>query len=89
MVDTADDAGVPVIAPVEVFIESPDGRDGEIEKVRVGVPPAEVTGVNDVATALAVSVSDVIANVVESASDTVRENVFVAVTDAESVTVTV
>ena len=57
--------------------------------MRVGVPPAEVTGVNDVATALAVSVSDVIANVVESASDTVRENVFVAVTDAESVTVTV
>jgi hypothetical protein len=31
LVDTADDAGVPVMAPVEVFIESPDGRDGEIE----------------------------------------------------------
>ena len=48
-----------------------------------------MTGVNDVATALAVSVFDVIASVVESASDTVRENIFVAVTDAESVTVTV
>jgi hypothetical protein len=87
----ADDevAGVPVMAPVEVFIESPDGRDGEIARVIGDVPPLVVTGVNDVATALAVSVSDAINNVVESAADTVRENVFVAVTDAESVTVTV
>ena len=86
----ADDevAGVPVMAPVEVFIESPDGRDGEIARVIGDVPPLVVTGVNDVATALAVSVSDAINNVVESAADTVRENVFVAVTDAESVTVT-
>jgi hypothetical protein len=77
------------MAPVEVFIESPDGRDGEIERVIGGVPPLAVTGVNDVATALAVSVSDAMTNVVESAADTVRENVFAAVTDAESVTVTV
>jgi hypothetical protein len=48
-----------------------------------------VTGINVFAAALAVSVSDAITNVVESAADTVRENVFVAVTDAESVTVTV
>jgi hypothetical protein len=74
---------------VEVFIDSPDGRDGEIARVIGDVPPLAVTGVNDVATALAVSVSDAITNVVESAADTVRENVFVAVTDAESVTVTV
>jgi hypothetical protein len=73
---------------VEVFIDSPDGRDGEIARVIGDVPPLVVTGVNDVATALAVSVSDAINNVVESAADTVRENVFVAVTDAESVTVT-
>ena len=73
---------------MEVFIDSPDGRDGEIARVIGDVPPLVVTGVNDVATALAVSVSDAINNVVESAADTVRENVFVAVTDAESVTVT-
>ena len=74
---------------MEVFIDSPDGRDGEIARVIGDVPPLVVTGINDVATALAVSVSDAIPNVVESAADTVRENVFVAVTDAESVTVTV
>ena len=73
---------------MEVFIDSPDGRDGEIARVIGDVPPLVVTGINDVATALAVSVSDAITNVVESAADTVRENVFVAVTDAESVTVT-
>ena len=86
----ADDevAGVPVIAPVGVFIDSPDGRDGEIARVIGDVPPLAVTGINVFAAALAVSVSDAITNVVESAADTVRENVFVAVTDAESVTVT-
>ena len=89
MVEDAEDAGVPVIAPVDVLIESPAGSDGEIEKVIGDVPPLAETGVNEVATALAVSVSDAIAKVVESAADTVREKVFVAVTDAESVTVTV
>jgi hypothetical protein len=74
---------------VEALIESPVGRDGEIARVIGDVPPLAVTGVNDVAAALAVSVSDAITNVVESAADTVRENVFVAVTDAGSVTVTV
>ena len=77
------------MAPVEVFIESPDGRDGEIDKVMGDVPPLAVTGVNEFAATDAVRVSDVIANVVESAAETVREKVFVAVTDAESVTVTV
>jgi hypothetical protein len=89
LVEDAEDAGVPVIAPVDVLIESPAGSDGEIEKVIGDVPPLAETGVNEVATALAVSVSDAIAKVVESAADTVREKVFVAVTDAESVTVTV
>ena len=87
--DAEDAAGVPMMAPVEVFIDSPDGRDGDIARLIGDVPPLVVTGVNGVAAALAVSVSDAITNVVESAADTVRENVFVAVTDAESVTVTV
>ena len=84
-----DEAGVPVMAPVEVFIDSPDGRDGEIAKVIGDVPPLAVTGINEVAAALAVRVSDVIANVVDRAAEIVSEKVFVAVTDAESVTVTV
>jgi ribosomal protein L24 len=82
-------AGVPVIAPVEVLIDSPDGRDGEIAKVIGDVPPLAVTGINEVAAALAVRVSDVIANVVDRAAEIESEKVFVAVTDAESVTVTV
>jgi hypothetical protein len=84
-----DEVGVPVMAPVEVLIVRPVGSVGEIDKVIGDVPPLAVTGVNEVATALAVSVSDAIAKVVESAADTVREKVFVAVTEAESVTVTV
>ena len=87
----ADDevAGVPAIAPVEVLIDSPDGRDGEITKVIGDVPPLAVTGINEVAAALAVRVSDVIVNVVDRAAEIESEKVFVAVTDAESVTVTV
>jgi exonuclease I len=84
-----DETGVPVIAPVAELIDKPEGSDGETEKVIGDVPPLAVTGVSDVATALAVSVSAAIAKVVESAAETVREKVFVAVTDAESVTVTV
>jgi hypothetical protein len=37
--------GVPVIAPVDELIESPDGSDGEIENVIGDVPPLEVTGI--------------------------------------------
>ena len=77
------------MAPVEVFIESPDGRDGEIAKVIGDVPLLAVTGLNEVAVALSVRVSDVVANVVDRAAEIVSEKVFVAVTDAESVTVTV
>ena len=84
-----DEVGVPVIAPVEVLIARPVGSVGEIDRVIGDVPPLAVTGVNEVATALAVSVSDAIANVVESAAETFNEKVFVAVTEAESVTVTV
>jgi hypothetical protein len=48
-----------------------------------------VTGVNEVAASAAVRVSDARASVVVSAAETVNEKVFVAVTEAESVTVTV
>jgi hypothetical protein len=37
---------VPVIAPVDVFSKSPEGRVGEIAKVIDAVPKAVVTGVN-------------------------------------------
>ena len=89
MVEAAGDAGVPVIAPVEVFIESPDGRDGEIARVIGDVPPLAVTGINEVAAALAVSVSEAMARVVVRAAETVKEKVLVALPDAASVTVTV
>ena len=85
----ADDAGVPVIAPVDELIDRPDDKDGEIEKVMGDVPPLAVTGVNEVAATAAVRVSDARARVVERAAETVSEKVFVAVTEAESVTVTV
>jgi hypothetical protein len=85
----ADAAGVPVIAPVEVLSESPDGREGEMEKAIGAVPPAAVTGVKDAAAVVAVSVFDAMASVVESAGDIASENVLVAVADDASVTVTV
>ena len=85
----AEDAGVPVMAPVEVFIESPLGSDGEIDKLTDGVPPDDVTGVNDVAVIAAVRVSAAIARVVESAVETVKANVFALVAPFASVAVTV
>lgn len=78
-----------MIAPVEVLIESPLGSDGEIAYVIGDVPPLAVTGVELGATAPAVKVSAAIASVVERTDATVSENVFVAVADAASVTVTV
>ena len=84
-----DEVGVPVIAPVEVLIVRPVGSDGEIEKVTGDVPPLAVTGVEEAAAIVAVNVSDAVTSVVVSAAETVSENVLVAVTDAESVTVTV
>jgi hypothetical protein len=54
-----------------------------------GVPPEAATGVNGVAADAAVSVSDAIARVVESAEETVSEKVLVALPPAASVTVTV
>ena len=77
------------MAPVEVFIESPDGRDGEIDKVTGEVPPLAVTGVEEAAEVVAVKVSEAIKSVVVRAAETVSEKVFVALPDAASVTVTV
>jgi hypothetical protein len=88
-VTLAEDAGVPVMAPVEVFIESPLGSDGEIDKLTDGLPPDDVTGVNDVAVIAAVRVSAAIARVVESAVETEKANVFALVAPFASVAVTV
>jgi len=74
---------------VEVFIESPEGRDGEIARVMGDVPPLAVTGVNDVAAALAVKVWLEIASVVESGPLITSANVFELVAPLESVAVTV
>jgi hypothetical protein len=80
--------GVPVIAPVDELIESPDGSDGEIEKVIGDVPPLEVTGMKLAADA-AVRVSDAMASVVVSAVEIVSANVFALVAPLASVAVTV
>ena len=85
----AEDAGVPVMAPVEVFIESPLGSDGEIDKLTDGVPPDDVTGVNDVAVIAAVRVSADLARVVESAVEIVSEKVLELVAPFASAAVTV
>ena len=87
--DAEDAAGVPVMAPVEVFIESPDGRDGEIARVIGDVPPVAVTGINEVAATDAVRVLLEIAKVVESAAETVSANVLALVAPLTSVAVTV
>ena len=87
--DAEDAAGVPVMAPVEVFIESPDGRDGEIARVIGDVPPVAVTGINEVAATDAVRVLLEIAKVVESAAETVSANALELVTPLASVAVTV
>ena len=84
-----DEAGVPVIAPVEVLIVRPVGSDGEIEKVTGDVPPLAVTGVKLVATALAVKVSEAIARVVVRAAETVSMKVLELVAPLASVAVTV
>ena len=54
-----------------------------------GVPPDDVTGVNEVAASPAVRVSDAIARVVVRAVETVKENVFELVAPLASVAVTV
>ena len=58
-----------MIAPVEVFIDSPAGRDGAIAKVIGAVPPVAVTGVKDEAAVVAVRVFVAIARVVERAGE--------------------
>lgn len=87
--DAEDAAGVPVMAPVAELIDKPDGRDGDIARLIGDVPPLTVTGINEVAAKLAVSVSEAMARVVVRATETVREKVLVALPDAASVTVTV
>ena len=84
-----DEAGVPVIAPVEVLIVRPVGSDGEIEKVTGEVPPLAVTGVEEAAAIVAVNVSDAITSVVVSAAEIVSEKELVTLPPAASVTVTV
>jgi hypothetical protein len=76
------------MAPVEVFIARPVGRDGEIAKVIGAVPPLAVTGVELVATAPAVNVSDAIASVVVRAVEIVSEKVLELVAPLTSVAVT-
>ena len=78
-----------MIAPVDVFIAKPVGRVGEIPRVIGDVPPLAVTGINDVAAALAVKVLLEIARVVDSAVETVSANVFELVAPLASVAVTV
>ena len=77
-----------MIAPVDELIESPDGSDGEIEKIIGDVPPLEVTGIKLVADA-AVRVSDAMASVVVRAVEIVSANVFALVAPLVSVAVTV
>jgi hypothetical protein len=89
LVEAAEAAGVPVIAPVAVLKLNPDGREGEIAKAIGDVPPVAVTGVKDVAAVVAVRVSDAMTRVVERAEDIASENVLVAVADDASVTVVV
>jgi hypothetical protein len=80
--------GVPVIAPVDELIESPDESDGEIENVIGDVPPLEVTGIKLAADA-AVRVSDAMASVVVRAVEMVSAKVLALVAPLASVAVTV
>jgi hypothetical protein len=80
--------GVPVIAPVDELIESPDGSDGEIENVIGDVPPLEVTGIKLAADA-AVRVSDAMASVVVRAVEMVSAKVLALVAPLASVAVSV
>ena len=84
----ADDAGVPVIAPVDALNVRPDGSDGESETVIGDVPPLEVTGMK-LATDDAVRVSDAMARVVDRADEIASVKVFPLVAPLESVAVTV
>ena len=68
---------------------SPDGREGEIEKVIGDVPPDAVTGVKDVAAVVAVRVFVAMASVVESAGEITRAKVLLLVALLESVAVIV
>jgi hypothetical protein len=77
------------MAPVAELIDKPVGSDGEAEKVSGEVPPLAVTGVNDVAAALAVKVWLEIARVVVRAAETVSAKVFELVAPLASVAVTV
>jgi hypothetical protein len=45
------DVGVPVIAPVELLIVSPEGSEGETEYEYADVPYEAVTGMKEVAAA--------------------------------------
>ena len=81
--------GVPVIAPVLPLRLKPAGRDGETLYVRVPVPFAPVTGVNEVAERLWVREMEATACVAVTAEFTVRLNVLNAVALFWSVTVTV
>ena len=83
-----DEVGVPVMAPVEVFIESPLGSDGEIDKATDGVPPDDVTGIKGVAATPAVNVSEASAKVVVRAAETVSMKVLELVAPLASVAVT-
>jgi hypothetical protein len=76
------------MAPVEVFIAKPDGRDGEIARLIGDVPPLAVTGINDVAATDAVRVLLEIASVVESAVEIVSAKVLELVAPLISVAVT-
>jgi hypothetical protein len=76
------------MAPVEVFIAKPDGRDGEIARLIGDVPPLAVTGINDVAATDAVRVLLEITSVVESAVEIVSAKVLELVAPLISVAVT-
>ena len=78
-----------MIAPVDVLKLKPAERDGEIAKVIGAVPPDAVTGVNDVAAVVAVSVLVAMARVVESAAEITRANVLALLAPLSSVAVTV
>jgi uncharacterized protein YraI len=82
-------AGVPVIAPVDALIDKPEDNAGEIVYVYEGIPPLPVTGINEVAATLLISVVVGMVWTVVNATSTDNVNVFVAVTEAASVTVTV
>jgi hypothetical protein len=78
-----------VIAPVDVLIARPLGRDGETANVTGDVPPDDVTGVELVATIPAVKVSEATAKVVVRAAETASAKVFELVAPLASVAVTV